>query len=113
MQANTLKPTSRNNTMLYAIISTDVPNSLELRLPVRPQHLQRLKNLEKNGQLIIAGPHPNIDSSDPGDSGFSGSLIIAESESLDAATEWANADPYVDAGVYQEVTIKPFIKVLP
>lgn len=99
--------------MLYAIISEDVENSLEKRLPVRAAHLERVQKLADQGRLIIAGPHPAIDSEDPGTNGFTGSLIIAEFDSLDLATEWADADPYVEAGVYLKVTVKPFKKVLP
>ena len=99
--------------MLYAIISQDVENSLADRLKARPKHLERLTALQEEGRLILAGPHPAIDSEDPGEAGFSGSLVIAEFESLDAAKTWADADPYVAAGVYANVTIKPFKKVLP
>ena len=99
--------------MWYAIISQDVPDSLEKRLSVRPAHLQRLQNLTAAGRLLIAGPHPAIDSEDPGSAGFSGSLVVAEFASLADAQAWADADPYVSAGVYQQVTVKPFRKVLP
>jgi uncharacterized protein YciI len=99
--------------MLYAIISTDVPNSLEKRLSVRPAHVERLKQLQAEGRLTLAGPHPAVDSNDPGDAGFVGSLIVAEFESLAAAQEWADADPYIGAGVYQQVLVKPFKQVLP
>ncbi|MDH7943012.1 YciI family protein [Pseudohongiella sp. SYSU M77423] len=99
--------------MLYAIISEDVENSLPLRMPVRPAHLTRVEALKAEGRLIIAGPHPAIDSNDPGDAGFTGSLIIAEFESLEAARAWADEDPYVKAGVYRSVTVKPFKQVLP
>ncbi|MGR9086935.1 MAG: YciI family protein [Gammaproteobacteria bacterium] len=99
--------------MLYAIISEDKPNSLDKRLSVRPKHLDRLKQLQNSGKLIIAGPHPAIDCENPAEAGFTGSLIIAEFESLQAAQEWAGADPYVDAGVYQTVTVKPFKRVFP
>ncbi len=99
--------------MLYAINGEDVPNSLEKRLSVRPEHLKRIQALQEAGRLILAGPFPAIDSPDPGPAGFSGSLIVAEFESLEAAQAWANADPYVSAGVYQNVTIKPFKKVFP
>ena len=99
--------------MLYAIIAQDVENSLQDRLAARPKHLERLNALQDLGRLILAGPHPAIDSEDPGESGFSGSLVVAEFESLDAAKEWADADPYVVAGVYASVTIKPFKKVYP
>lgn len=99
--------------MLYAIIAQDKPDTLQLRLNSRPAHLARLELLKNQGRLILAGPHPAIDSNDPGSAGFTGSLVVAEFESLDAAKEWANADPYCDAGVYANVTIKPFKKVLP
>jgi len=99
--------------MWYAIISEDIPNSLEKRLSVRPAHLARLHDLQELGKLLLAGPFPVVDSNDPGTAGFSGSLIVAEFKSLPAAQEWADADPYVAAGVYQQVTVKPFKKVLP
>lgn len=99
--------------MLYAIISEDVENSLPLRIPARPAHIVRVEALAEQGRLIIAGPHPAIDSENPGDAGFTGSLIIAEFDSLADATAWADADPYVAAGVYRKVTVKPFKKVLP
>lgn len=99
--------------MLYMINGIDVPGSLDKRLSVREKHLQRLNELQDQGRLILAGPNPAIDSNDPGDAGFSGSLIVAEFESLQAAEQWAGDDPYVDAGVYQSVTVKPFKKVLP
>lgn len=99
--------------MLYAIISTDIENSLSNRQSARPAHLERLQQLQKEGSLIIAGPHPAIDSEDPGEAGFTGSLIIAEFESLEDAQAWANADPYVAAGVYDNVIVKPFKKVFP
>ncbi|WP_227368970.1 YciI family protein [Halomonas sp. M20] len=99
--------------MLYAIISEDVKDSLEKRQHARPEHLARLEALRNEGRLVIAGPHPAVDAENPGDAGFSGSLVIAEFEDLDAARTWADADPYVDAGVYAKVTVKPFKKVLP
>jgi len=99
--------------MLYAIISTDVPNSLEARLAARPAHLERLQQLKAEGRIVLAGPHPAIDSNDPGAAGFSGSLVVAEFESLNAAQAWAEADPYVAAGVYANVNVKPFKQVLP
>ena len=99
--------------MWYAIIAEDTENSLEKRKAARPAHLQRLQDLQNAGRLLIAGPHPAIDSVDPGPAGFSGSLVVAEFESLNAAQDWANADPYFDAGVYARVTVKPFNKVLP
>ena len=99
--------------MLYAIISEDNDNSLEKRLSVRPAHLERLQQLKNQGRLALAGPHPAIDSEDPGSAGFSGSLIVAEFESLEAAQQWAGEDPYTGAGVYKRVTVKPFKKVFP
>ncbi len=99
--------------MLYAIISTDVENSLEKRLSVRPAHLERLTQLKNEGRLALAGPHPAIDSNDPGAAGFTGSLVVAEFESLSAAQAWADVDPYVGAGVYANVIVKPFKQVLP
>lgn len=99
--------------MLYAVIGIDKENSLEQRLAARPDHLARLHQLKDAGRLLLAGPFPAIDSNDPGNAGFTGSLIVAEFESLQAATEWANADPYLAAGVYTEVAVKPFKKVLP
>ena len=99
--------------MLYAIIAQDVENSLQDRLAARPKHLERLTALQDQGRLILAGPHPAVDSEDPGESGFSGSLVVAEFNSLEDAKAWADADPYVEAGVYGEVTVKPFKKVFP
>ena len=99
--------------MLYAIIATDVANSLEARLAARPAHLERLQQLKAEGRIVLAGPHPAIDSNDPGAAGFSGSLVVAEFESLHAAQAWAEADPYVAAGVYANVSVKPFKQVLP
>ena len=99
--------------MLYAFISQDVPNSLEKRLSVREQHIARLNELKDQGRLIIAGPHPSIDSPDPGDAGFTGSLIVAEFDSLENAQVWADDDPYIAAGVYENVIVKPFKLVLP
>ena len=99
--------------MLYAVISEDIDNSLEKRMTVRPAHLERLQQLKAAGRLILAGPHPTIDSEDPGTNGYTGSLIIAEFESLTSAQQWADADPYTEAGVYKKVTVKPFKKVLP
>jgi uncharacterized protein YciI len=99
--------------MFYAIISEDVPNSLEKRLAARPAHLARLQTLASEGRLLVAGPHPAIDSEDPGEAGFSGSLVIAEFASLIEAQDWANQDPYLEAGVYAEVKVKPYKKVLP
>ena len=99
--------------MLYAIISQDVANSLDKRLSVRPAHIERLQNLKEEGRLILAGPHPAIDNIEPGPAGFSGSLVVAEFDSLESAQAWADADPYIKAGVYDTVTVKPFKKVLP
>lgn len=99
--------------MLYAIIAQDVENSLQDRLAARPKHLERLTALQDQGRLILAGPHPAVDSEDPGEAGFSGSLVVAEFESLIEATAWADSDPYVAAGVYHKVTVKPFKKVFP
>jgi len=99
--------------MLYAILAEDVEGSLERRLSVRPAHLERLQELKDQGHLVLAGPHPAIDSNDPGPAGFSGSLIVAEFPSLEEAQVWADADPYVAAGVYARVVVKPFRKVLP
>ncbi|MDO9011829.1 MAG: YciI family protein [Gallionella sp.] len=99
--------------MLYAIIGDDAPDSLENRLAARPAHLARLDALQQDGRLTLAGPFPAIDSPDPGPAGFSGSLIVAEFESLEAARTWAEADPYLSTGVFERVTVKPFKKVLP
>jgi len=99
--------------MLYAIIAEDVENSLEKRLVARPEHLERINKLVDQGRLILAGPHPAIDSEDPGENGFTGSLIVAEFDSLQSAQDWANNDPYVKAGIFQNVNVKPFKKVLP
>ncbi len=99
--------------MLYAIISQDVPDSLPLRAEARPKHIARLELLRDQGRLVIAGPHPAIDSNDPGPNGFTGSLVVAEFESIDEAQAWADIDPYVGAGVYAHVTVKPFKQVLP
>ncbi|MBU2965108.1 YciI family protein [Amphritea sp. 2_MG-2023] len=99
--------------MFYAIISEDKPDSLEKRLAVRSEHLARLEALRDQGRLLVAGPHPAIDSEDPGPAGFTGSLVIAEFASLEQAQAWADEDPYIDAGVYQQVIVKPYKKVLP
>ena len=98
--------------MYYAIMTEDVDYSLEKRKSARPAHLDRLNRLADQKRLLAAGPHPAIDSADPGDAGFSGSLVIAEFDSLEQAEAWADADPYVTAGVYKKVTVKPFKKVL-
>jgi uncharacterized protein YciI len=99
--------------MLYAIIAQDVPNTLAQRLAARPDHLARLVALKDLGRLVLAGPHPAIDSEDPGEAGFTGSLVVAEFDSLADAQAWADADPYIEAGVYENVTVKPYKKVLP
>ena len=99
--------------MLYSIVATDIENSLELRLAARPAHLERLQQLQQQGRLVLAGPNPSIDSPDPGNAGFSGSLIVAEFASLAEAQQWAEADPYVAAGVYAQVSVKPFKQVFP
>ena len=99
--------------MLYAIIAEDIPNSLETRLKTRPAHLARLETLKAQGRLVLAGPHPAIDTTDPGPAGFTGSLIVAEFSSLEEARAWAAADPYQETGVFARVTVKPFKQVLP
>lgn len=99
--------------MLYAIISEDVENSLERRKTARPAHLERLQQLQDAGRLVLAGPHPAIDSDNPGDAGFTGSLVVAEFNSLEEAQTWADADPYITAGVYAQVKVKPFKQVFP
>ena len=99
--------------MLYAIIAQDIENSLLKRMQARPDHVARLNELKDEGRLILAGPHPSIDVSEPGEAGFSGSLIVAEFDDLQQARQWADADPYVTAGVYSSVVVKPFNKVLP
>ena len=99
--------------MLYSIVGDDVENSLPLRQQARPAHLERLHQLKAEGRLILAGPNPALDTNEPGEAGFSGSVVVAEFASLQEAEEWANADPYVDAGVYRQVVVKPFKKVLP
>ena len=99
--------------MWYAIVSEDVENSLEKRKAARPAHLERLYELRDQGRLFVAGPNPAIDSEDPGPAGFSGSLVIAAFESLNDAQQWADEDPYIAAGVYQKVVVKPYKKVLP
>lgn len=99
--------------MWYAIIGEDAPDSLEKRLAVRPAHLGRLQALQAEGRLLLAGPFPAMDSADPGPAGFTGSLIVAEFDSLESARAWADADPYLAAGVYVRVAVRPFKKVLP
>ncbi len=99
--------------MLYSIVGIDVENSLPLRASVRPKHVARLQQLNDAGRLILAGPNPAIDSNDSGDAGFTGSIIIAEFNNLTDAEQWADADPYIEAGVYSHVEVKPFKQVLP
>ncbi|PLW81965.1 hypothetical protein CWI75_12780 [Kineobactrum sediminis] len=99
--------------MFYAIVCEDVANSLPLRQGARPAHLTRIQQLVDAGRLLVAGPHPAADTEEPGEAGFTGSLIIAEFDSLEAATAWADTDPYVTAGVFQHVVVKPFKPVLP
>ena len=99
--------------MLYAILGLDVENSLERRMSVRPKHLERVQKLFEEGRVLIAGPHPAVDDENPGEAGFTGSLIVAEFDSLADAEAWAGEDPYVAAGVYASVTVKPFKKIFP
>jgi uncharacterized protein YciI len=99
--------------VLYAIIAEDREDSLEQRLKIRPDHVQRLQQLQNEGRLVLAGPHPSVDAEDPGPAGFTGSLIVAEFDSLESAKSWADDDPYIKSGVYARVTVKPFNKVLP
>ena len=99
--------------MLYAIISEDIQDSLSRRTSARPDHLVRLSQLQEEGRLLLAGPHPAIDTLDPGEAGFTGSLVVAEFDSLEGAERWADADPYIVGGVYRDVTVKPFNLVLP
>ncbi len=99
--------------MWYVIISEDIENSLDKRKSARPDHLARLEQLKQQARLLVAGPHPAIDAETPGEAGFTGSLVIAEFDSLEAAKNWAENDPYVRAGVYKNVKVKPFLKVLP
>lgn len=99
--------------MWYAIIATDISDSLELRKQTRPAHVARLVALKDQGRLLVAGPHPAIDADDPGEAGFTGSLIVAEFDSLEAAQQWAGQDPYVAAGIYATVVVKPYKVVLP
>ena len=99
--------------MLFAFIATDKPGTLEKRMAARPNHLARLEKLNSEGRLVLAGPHPAIDNEQPGDAGFTGSLVVAEFASLADAEAWAEADPYIEAGVYDDVMVKPFKKVLP
>lgn len=99
--------------MFYAIIAEDTPGTLDARMAARPDHLARLNALKDQGRLLLAGPHPAVDSEDPGSAGFTGSLVVAEFASLTEAKQWAECDPYVAAGVYGKVTVKPFKKVMP
>jgi uncharacterized protein YciI len=99
--------------MLYAVISQDIENSLEKRMAVRPAHIERLNILKNEGRLILAGPHPAIDNNEPGEAGFTGSLVVAEFDSLADAQAWADVDPYLVSGAYESVVVKPFKKVLP
>lgn len=99
--------------MYYIIFAEDYPNSLEKRLAVREHHLARLTKLQEEGRLLVAGPCPAVDSENPGEAGFTGSMIVAKFDSLDAAKHWADVDPYIAAGVYEKVTVKPYKKVLP
>ena len=99
--------------MLYAIISEDSKDSLQQRLTTRPAHIKRLQDLQSEGRLVLAGPHPAVDSDNPGDAGFTGSLVVAEFDNLQAAQQWADSDPYNEAGVYAKVSVKPFKKVFP
>ncbi len=99
--------------MWYAIVGQDVPNSLDKRMAVRPAHVARLQELQNQGRLLLAGPFPAVDAADPGVAGFTGSLIVAEFTSLPAAQEWAQADPYVTAGVYANIRVQPFRKTFP
>ena len=99
--------------MWYAIMSEDVDDSLEKRMAARPDHLARMRGLVEQGRVLIAGPHPAVDSAEPGSAGFTGSLVVVDFDSLQAAQDWADDDPYVVAGVYRKVTVKPFNLVLP
>jgi uncharacterized protein YciI len=99
--------------MWYAVMSEDVPDSLPLRAKARPDHIERLQALAAEGRILIAGPHPAIDSNEPGEAGFTGSLVVVEFPSLEEAQEWADADPYAAAGVYKRVVVKPFKHILP
>lgn len=108
-----MKPNKSEKMMYYVIYSEDVENSLPLRLQVREKHIARLQELQNQGRLLVAGPCPAIDAEDPGEAGFSGSLIIAKFTSLEDAKSWADSDPYISVGVYKNVTVKPYKKVLP
>ena len=113
IRSKTQRQKGTRSMLHYAIISEDVENSLPLRKTAREAHLARLRQLQNEGRLLLAGPHPAIDSAEPGDAGFSGSLVVASFASLQDARDWADADPYVAAGVYQRVSVKPFKKVMP
>ena len=99
--------------MLYAILSEDIQNSLEKRQAARPAHIKRLQDLQEQGRLVLAGPHPAIDTNTPGEAGFTGSLVVAEFATLEEAQKWANKDPYLESGAYARVTVKPFKQVFP
>ncbi|MBT0588054.1 YciI family protein [Alteromonas oceanisediminis] len=99
--------------MFYSIVAQDAPNTLSQRLQTRPAHLARLRALAEEGRLLVAGPNPAVDNEDPGPDGFSGSIVIAQFDDFNAAKTWADADPYLAAGVYESVVVKPFKKVLP
>jgi uncharacterized protein YciI len=99
--------------MYYSIVAIDTDNSLDKRLAARPAHLERLQQLQNEGRLLTAGPNPAIDNEDPGPNGFTGSIIIAEFDSLEDAQNWADTDPYIEAGVYAAVSVKPYKKVFP
>lgn len=99
--------------MIYAVIAEDLPGTLEKRLAARSDHVERLQQLQDEGRLVLTGPHPAVDSEEPGSAGFTGSLVVAEFANLEQAQAWANSDPYVEAGVYGNVTVKPFRKVFP
>jgi uncharacterized protein YciI len=112
-KSGTLRKVTKEFLMWYALLSTDREDSLEARKGARPAHLERVRVLVDQGRLLVAGPMPKIDSPEPGPTGFSGSIIIAEFDSLADARQWAEADPYVKAGVYEHVDVRPFLKVLP
>jgi len=99
--------------VIYAVIAEDLPGTLEKRLAARSDHVERLQQLQDEGRLVLTGPHPAVDSEEPGSAGFTGSLVVAEFANLEQAQAWANSDPYVEAGVYGNVTVKPFRKVFP
>ena len=99
--------------MWYAVVAEDIDDSLEKRMACRPAHLERIKELAAEGRVLLAGPFPAIDTEEPGAAGFTGSLMIVDFPDLESATEWANADPYIEGGVFQSVSVKPFKQVLP